>query len=82
VNLHQFLRRRGRDPARRGGRERPGQWRERGSGGWQVGDEPREVVVGARGQRPLQPLVEFIAREPPVPGRDPKRLGDLVPVLM
>ena len=64
------------------GGERPGQRRERGPSGRQVGDEHREVVVGPRGQRPLQSLVKLVRREPPVPSGDPERLGDLVPVLV
>ena len=69
LQLHQVLGRRGRGE--------PG-----AGGGGQVDQENLELSVGARGQRGLQPFVEFLGGEPTVPGRDPELLRDLVAVLV
>ena len=48
----------------------------------QVGGQRGQLPVGPRGQGCLQPLVELVRGQPPVPGRHPQLLRDLVPVLV
>src|SRR6202044_3022847 len=51
-------------------------------GGRQVPGDPGEFGVGARGQRDLEPLVEFFRAEAAVARGHPQLLGDPVPVLI
>ena len=51
-------------------------------GGRQVPGDPGEFGVGARGQRDLEPLIEFFRAEAAVARGHPQLLGDPVPVLV
>jgi hypothetical protein len=54
----------------------------RSGNGRQVVQENFQLPVRSCGQRRLKPLVQFLRGEPPVPGRNPQLLHDLVAVLM
>ena len=52
------------------------------AGRGQVGGQHGQLGVGARGQRRLQPLVEFLGGQPAVARGHPQHLDDTVPVLV
>ena len=54
--------------------------RARARRGGQVGGQRGQLAVGAGGQRPLQPLVQLVGRQPAVARRDPEQLDDRVAV--
>jgi len=50
--------------------------------GRQISAQRRELAIGARGQRFLEPLVELFGGQPTVARGCPQQLGDPIPVLV
>ena len=48
----------------------------------QVRGQRHQLAVGARRERHLQPLIEFLRGQPAITGRHPEHLDEPVPVLV